>query len=600
VELRQYLEILRRRKWFILGAVLICAIAAGVIAGVRTPTYQASARILLRPDDPGQELSPTERGYRDPNRYVEAQKDIIESEAVAQEAAGALSGISARDISRKVAVSEGTESDVLKISAKDTVRARARDIANAVANGYIENRRKSSVVGLERAAKELQDKVTTLQAAIAELDVRIARMSAGQAPTTAPSTPIPGLDPSFASGAAPTTIEALKTVRSTAAVQYETLFARHQELLVDVSLERGEAELIAAAKTPTSPVSPRPPRDVAVGAFVGLLVGGGITLLRDQFDDRLRSAAEIEQATGLSVIAQLPYDEETVAGRQEVAAIRRPRSSFSEATRSLRTSIQYLGVERPVKVIVITSALPGEGKSVVSANLAATYAQAGNRTMLVAADLRRQGVSRLLGVADTSPGLTDLVARVYGDGARGANPGEQASTGRRWPGLSAARPVVSSVDTLSAVVTRPMANLAFVPPGAIPPNPAELLGSGRMRQVMAEIADHNDVVVIDTPPLLPVTDAAVLASQADGVVLVVAVNETRRDAVQRARTMLEATSARTLGVVVNKAPRSTLGYYYGGYFNEGDSSEEGSARPGVFARRRSRRKNGRSSRRRER
>jgi Mrp family chromosome partitioning ATPase/capsular polysaccharide biosynthesis protein len=603
VELRQYVDILRRRTWFILETVLVVAIAAGVMASLRTPTYQATARILLRPDDPSEQLNPTERVYRDPNRYVQAQKDIIRSEAVAQEAVAALQGVSVRQIERQVSVSEGDQSDVLKISASSTDATQARDVANAVANGYIENRRKSAVVGLERAAKELQDKLGPLQAAIAELDVRIGALGAPPAegtdvtaperPVEPPSGPITGLDPAITAGGVPANSEALKAARYAAAVQFETLFARQQELLVDISLKRGEAELIAEAKTPTEPVSPRPKRDLAVGAFVGLLLGAGVTLLRDQFDDRMHSVADVEQATGLPVLAQLPYDEEAVANPNEIAAIRRPQSSLSEAARSLRTSIQYLGVDRPIKVIVVTSAVPGEGKSVVSANLAAVCAQAGHRTMLVAADLRRLGVSRFFGVSASSPGLTNVVAQVAGNGvARGAGNGqkEPAFASAAAGAAAGSGGGSTTIQTVSGVVTRPMANLAFVPAGPTPPNPAELLGSRRMRQVLAEIAEHTDVVVIDTPPLLPVTDAAVLASQADGVVLVTAIGETRRDAVQRAKAILDGTSARVLGVVVNKAPKSTSAYYYGGYYSEGGSSSEGSGRRGLLGRLRGRKK----------
>lgn len=489
---------------------------------------------------------------------------------MAQEAAKTLQGLSAEEIDDRTTVAQGGQSNVLNISALDPDPAQARDLANAVAKGYIENRRQAAVAGLEQAAQDIATRLGPLEQTIAQLDARIGEgstvpgaTSALVAPatpgsTTPTTTPRPVAPPDSVATTGPaSTAEALKAARYAAAVQYETLFARQQELLVNISLKRGEAELIEEATEPAGPESPKPVRDGALGLFVGLLFGVGFTFVREQLNDRLRSADEVAQISGLPLLARLPLDDETAKGATGVIVVERPNSPLAEAVRSLRTSIQYLGVERPIKLIVVTSSLPGEGKSLVAANLATMFAQAEYRTLLVSADLRRSSIDNLFGEHPASPGLTGVIAPIRSDAAGGRSNGN----GR---GLTPGREGAMAVG---ALVRTPVNNLLLLPSGPTPPNPAELLGSTRMTSLLAEWAESADVVVLDTPPLLAVTDAAVLAARSDGVVLVAAVNETRRDALKQSVEILEGTGARLLGVVANKVQWSGQNaYYYGGYY----------------------------------
>lgn len=540
---------------------------------MRTPIYRATATVLLRPNDPTEQLNPNNAGQvvgADADRYVAGQESIARSTPVAQEAAKTLRGITSRQIQDAVSVTQGGQSNVLNVAAKDPEPSRARDIANAVAKGYIENRRQSAVAGLQGAAKDIQDKLAPLQAQIGQLDARLGSASTTggtsqlvspvpPASSTAAAQPTPptatGIDP----GGVASTEEALKAARYAAAVQYETLYARQQELLVDISLKRGEAELVAEANLPTAPASPHPLRDGILGAFVGLLLGVGISFLRDQLNDRVRSGEEVAKIIGLPLLAQLPFDAGTGKDSPTGAAVvDRPTSPFSEAMRSLRTSIQYLGVDRPIKVIVVTSSMPGEGKSLVSANLAAIFAQADYRTLLVSADLRRPSIDAFFGSHDSSPGLTGLIAPEAG--MNGPARVTENGTGKVAIADGKAR--------ASPVVKTPVRNLLLMPAGAAPPNPAELLASRRMTDLLVEWGSAADVVIIDTPPLLAVTDAAVVAAKSDGVILVAALNEAHRDSVKRAKAILEGTGARILGVVANKAPASGSGAYYGGYYHD--------------------------------
>ena len=262
---------------------------------------------------------------------------------------------------------------------------------------------------------------------------------------------------------------------------------------------------------------------------------------------------EVEQISGLPLLARLPLDETTARGDGGVVVLERPNSPLAEAVRSLRTSIQYLGVDQPIKLIVVTSSMPGEGKSLVATNLAAMFAQADYRTLLVSADLRRSSIDDAFGPQPASPGLTGLIAPV-----------KRGSAGRSSNGNGASEP-----EAARAIVKTPVNNLLLLPSGPTPPNPAELLGSGRMSALLVDWSASADVVIIDTPPLLAVTDAAVLAARSDGVILVASVNETGRDSLKHSVTVLEGTGARLLGVVANKVPVSGKGaYYYAGYYGE--------------------------------
>lgn len=276
---------------------------AGILSNLRTPTYQATARVLLRPSDPSEVVNPVNaaRLGNDPDRYVEGQKNIIQSEDVAQEALKSLQGITLEQVESSLSVTQGGQSDVVKIAATDRDPVQARDIANAVAKGYIENRRSEAVSGLQRVSDDIETKLGPILTRIGDLDAQIAALEllAGAGATASLVAPVGLTGPvqvaplgqAAGAGGQPTTQESIKAARYAAAVQYEQLYGRQQELLIDIGLKRGEAELIAEAKTPSAPISPRPKRDAALGVFVGLLLGGGVSLLREQLDDRVRSTA---------------------------------------------------------------------------------------------------------------------------------------------------------------------------------------------------------------------------------------------------------------------------------------------------------------------
>lgn len=222
-------------------------------------------------------------------------------------------------------------------------------------------------------------------------------------------------------------------------------------------------------------------------------------------------------------------------GKIEAVAFRHPKAPVSEAYRILRTNLQYTTVERPVKNVLITSSVPGEGKSFTAANLAIVSAQAGRKVVLVDADLRKPTQHKIFGVSNLR-GLTNYL--VQGD------------------------------DALGYLMATAEEGLFLLPSGPIPPNPADLLGSRRMEQLLLNLAEHYQAVIVDAPPVLPVTDAAVLSSKVEGVILVVRHGETKIELVRQAKERLELSRGRILGCVLNREKIKAQEYYYYSYYGD--------------------------------
>lgn len=600
LELRHYLDILKRQRWLIVEAVVLVAFVAGVFSALQTPVYQATADVLLRPNDPREQIADqATRAPVDLDRYASGQVDVIKSRAVLQAAAKTLgSGTTVAQLQEAVGAGNGASSDKVTVSAKDSDKVWARDAANAVTKAYVENRRQFAVANLDRAAEQIQVKLEDLLAGIAEIENAIAGKPASAratatptAPTNeaiAPEAPTAGPVQPFDAGALPTDEEGLKAARYAAQLQYQSLFSRQQDLVVEASLKQGEAEILDLAQTPGSPISPKPMRNGLLGAVLGLMLGVGAGFLREQLDDRVRSREDAERASGLPVLAELPLDEELAKDdAPQLAMLLRPTSAFAEATRGLRTSVQFLGVDKGVTRLVVTSPVPDDGKSLIAANLAIAFARAGSKTLLVSADLRRPTTGRLFGFNDEKMGLTDLLAVEQTPGNNLIRSEHAFSTTRNAPWQTTNGDAPYGVGERTSIldeyvrITR-VEGLSLLLAGTIPPNPAELLGSKRMAGLIEELSKAYDMVIFDCPPVLAVSDALVLADKVDGLLLVAAAGETHKGALTRAVEMVATTGNASLGVVLNKVEKSSSSYYYGtGYeaYGPSDSAAGNGARP---------------------
>lgn len=282
-----------------------------------------------------------------------------------------------------------------------------------------------------------------------------------------------------------------------------------------------------SASLPTTPSFPDVQTALIVGGVLGLGFGIAFAMIRTVSDRRIRSAEDVEQKTGVAVVGSIPIvpgfddDNRLVDDTRSGSGGRNGTFAVTEALRSLRTNLQFMDVDHPPKTIVVTSPLPGDGKSTVACNLALTLAAAGTTVVLVDGDLRRSMVATTMGLPGGA-GLSDVLA-----------------------GRAALSEVLQRTPKSN--------NLLVLAAGSVPPNPSEVLGSERMHTLIADLAKHA-TVIIDAPPLLPVTDGAVLTHQADGALVVVTLRKTTYDLLDKALDTLRKARGRPLGVVLNKVP----------------------------------------------
>jgi capsular exopolysaccharide synthesis family protein len=317
-----------------------------------------------------------------------------------------------------------------------------------------------------------------------------------------------------------------KLVAATLATQFKGL-VESLETPPDRPTSSVKVEVVGGPETENRPVSPRPLRNLAFASLLGLIVGVGAAVTRELLDMTVKAPESLQALASAPVLAGVPFDPNVKSGPPTVA--RASHSAWAEALRQLRTNLQYVDVDNPVKTLVVTSAVPGEGKSTTACGLAMLFAKAGQRVLIVDADLRHPRIADYLGL----------------DGSRG---------------LTTALIGKASVDD---VLQRWSKHLWVLPSGAVPPNPSELLGSQYMAHLLTELKGKFDTIIVDSPPLLPVTDAAVIAAQADGALLVTQSGKTTSAQVTAAVKALRSVDARLLGAVLNMvAPKGPDAYYY--------------------------------------
>ena len=285
------------------------------------------------------------------------------------------------------------------------------------------------------------------------------------------------------------------------------------------------------ATVPSVPVSPNAPLNIALGALLGLALGVGVAVLREVLDTRIRNEHDVEQITDAPILGGIVFDPKALE-RPLIVHVD-PRSPRAESFRTFRTNLQFLDVGRTDRSFVITSSIESEGKSTTAANLAITLADAGARVLLVDADLRRPKIAEYMGI-EGAVGLTDVL--------------------------------IGRAELKDVIQPWGRASLFVLPAGRVPPNPSELLGSVRMTHFIAEFNRAFDVVIFDTPPLLPFTDAAILAKNVGGAIVVVAAGRTHKGQLGGAVSALGNVGVPISGMVLTMLPtRGPDAYGYGRY-----------------------------------
>jgi succinoglycan biosynthesis transport protein ExoP len=291
-----------------------------------------------------------------------------------------------------------------------------------------------------------------------------------------------------------------------------------------------KVSVVRPASVPTSPISPKPTRNLALGVVLGLLLGVGVALLRDTFDTSIKNERDVKDITDQTVIGTISFDPD--GGKHPLIVQSDPHGPRAEAFRSLRTNLQFIDAANHPRSMVVTSSLPGEGKTTTAANLSISMAAAGARVCVIEGDLRRPRLLRYMGL-EGSVGLTNVL--------------------------------IGQADLLDVLQPFGDSTLQVLGAGQIPPNPSELLGSETMARLIATLEEMFDYVVIDAPPVLPVTDATVLSTLTGGVVVIAGCGVVNREHLTRSLEALQGVKGNVLGIVVNRAPTHGAhaeSYYY--------------------------------------
>jgi polysaccharide biosynthesis transport protein len=504
--LRDYLRVVGRRKWIILVCALVAPASAVALSLQQQKLYQASTDVLLSRQNLAAALTKTDDplATQDADRLAETQVHVAR---VPRVLARTLDGVGLADrtpddLLENSSVSALPSADILAFKVTDPSPALARRLANEYAEQFTRYRRVIDTASLNVARREVQ-----------------------------------------------TQIVGLETEGKQDSQLYANLVQKEQELGTLEALQTSNAHVLRRAGEPRQ-VQPRPVRNGLTGLALGLLLGLGLALLRDALDSRVRTAEEISDGLNLPLLGRVPEPPRRFRRHGGLVMREEPAGAFAEAFRVLRTNVEFANVERGARVIMVTSAVEGEGKSTTAANLAYAFARTSKRVALVELDLRRPSLGRVVGL-DGGPGITDVaVAWTTVDEAiasvalsDGVNPFPDV-------GANGHAVVGGKFDVLVA--------------GSLPPNPGEFVGTSGVSYVLQDLRERYDLVLIDSPPLLHVGDARALAAEVDALLLVVRLHTARKQSLTELRRALESLPAAPLGFVMAGAELEE-GYGYGSY-----------------------------------
>jgi len=504
--LRDYLNVMRRRRWVLLLAIVVVPAGAVGLSMLQSPRYAASAEVLLSRQSLANSLSnvadPT---YTlDPQWLVDTQTTVAQSPQIAAAAiAGAhLKHETPQQFLDASSVTAKTGTDVLVFRVSDRHPGEAARLATLYAQQYLVYSNNLSTRAIKSARQEVESKIATLEAT-------------GRSHST----------------------------------YYADLLSKDQQLATYQALQTGNATLIKSADSATK-TQPNPLRNGLLGLLVGIALGLGLAFLRDHLDTRIRSASEVSQRLGLPLLARLPEPPRSLRKHNQIVMIDEPTSPHAEPFRVLATNLEFVSHELQPRTIMVTSACQGEGKSTTAANLAVTIARTGRRVALVDLDLRRPFVHELFHVPP-EPGLTTM--------ALGHSTLEDALV---------SVPVGGGVATTSHGGSDTIAvenHLQVLCSGRMPPNPGEFIRSRGVGRLIMHLSEVFDIVIVDAAPLLGLGDSLALIPRVDAVVLVAQLELLRRPTLDELHRVLEGSGANALGIVVTAAQREDAGEAYGGY-----------------------------------
>lgn len=537
--------------------MVVAIVAALAYAKLQTPKYQSSAMV----QENG--ISSSAAGGQSSPVTLPDPVQELGSTAVQQRAAKILGTADVGAVAAEVTGTVDPTTGQLSITATDSNPARAQAVAKAYSEAYVDQIQALVQVQVDKLNTEL----SSLQHQIAVL-----QQSNPSGTDSVIAAQITGLT---------TSLSAL------------------QSQLTSVQFGEPYASIQVAAGMPGAPTGIGGSKILVIGLLAGILAGCGIALARDRLDNRLRNSPDLDSITDAPILAELPQDPDVRSGGVSIAMVQAPQSQIAEAVRELRTSLRVILDDTPCPIITVTSPEPGDGKTFVTANLAAAWAMSGSRVIVVSADFRRPRLEEIFGLPlGGRPGLADLIRRNWKTpepgrrvgGMREAQPASVQAVGRTVvgdpgngfgfdtggelgvdrPGMpEAARPPegpspLGGGDPLSVaahLVDSGIWGLQILPAGIQLDNPSELFGSPGMQPVIDQLRLLADVILVDTPPVLVVPDTAIIGRFTRGAVVVAAEGKTTRTDLERTVRRLEDTNCRVLGVALNRVRRAAATSY---------------------------------------
>lgn len=514
LDLRDYLSILWARKWTIIAIAATTTAVALAYSFRQTPLYTATAEVVVLPAS----FAPTDPSAGSLTLNMLTEQQIANSTTVKQEASDRLAQLDIPPGTMSATQVEGAETLVFTSVSSDPKAAQAT--AEAQADAYLDLRRNALIDGLNAARAPYESQIRAIDAELVQISNTL-KTASGE------------------------TRALLDARYSFLLSERESYVTKLNDLVRPEDVQGGR--VLRSADLPVSPSSPLHIRDGLVGLIVGLALGIGVALVRDRLDERIRGREELESYAGAAVLGFIPYARRK--DQEPPIALSRPESEAAEGFNALRVRLLHAVNNRPIKSIVVTSSLAGEGKTSVIANLGVVLALAGKRVVMVSADLRRPRLRAYFGGSGLNgqlrPGLTDVLS------------------GRSRP-----------IEALSTTGTK---NLSVLDTGSMTnaQSRSELLGSGSMIDLLAKLRDFADIVLIDTPPLLGSSDVVVLAPFTDGALFVVDPRLAHRSHISQSRHELELIGVPVIGVVVNKYEPRRFRTYRSDYSYYGDGHEQG-------------------------
>ena len=530
-DLRKYFWLLWRWAWLIALTAILAAIGAYIFSRMQTPIYQANTTILVN-ESASAQASNYSAIYLTSERLTSTYAAMLTKKPMMDKVIERL-GIKDSTLTFGVKVNAVRDTQLLQLLVESTDPFMAANVANELVAVFTDEIRKLQESKYLASKENLQEQLTYLEKQIEDnsqaletlIQNNINLLQAQPAPEIL-TEPTQTLE------------ERARQLNQPEIDQLETRLTQYRQIYASVLASFEQVRLAEAQTTtsfiqvemavpPTGAIRPQVLRNTLLAAIVGLMLAVGVIFAIEFLDDTIRDPETITSITGLPVLATISRHEQT---NNEPITQSHPRSPVSEFFRSLRTNVKYASVDKPVRRLIITSPTPEDGKTTIATNLAIALAQGSSRVALIDADLRRPRVHKVFGL-ENKVGLSSLFVQpeIYLDG------------------------------NFQSAKTE---NLQIMSSGGTPPNPSELLGSRKMGEILKQLEEKFDIILIDTPPVLTVTDAVALSSSVDGVMLVAKIGKTKQAALLQAIEQLRQVNANIVGIVINDVDTRSARYYY--------------------------------------